>query len=294
MKHFNSNLRTQKIEHDKISSFIEHINFKVNSVGIWSSENDTKADYTIEDIELIFYSKGGSYTTVRGKEYKCIPMDLLVLDSNGYFTSKNIGYDEYEYHFIHFSIEPSIYEKVFIDLLYSSSPVIRVKEANNIEILFRRIVKEYKEAKIGYASKINAYIKILCVEILRSTERKELIPEYRQSNLDAKTAIVNEVIDYIKENPETKLKVKDISSHFGVSQNYLFKSFIEVMSIGPQEYIINNKVEMAKDLINSNRYLMGDIALELGFSSDVHFSRVFKTKVGISPKQYQKKQKEKV
>ena len=60
----------------------------------------------------------------------------------------------------------------------------------------------------------------------------------------------------------------------------------------PNQYIINCRVQKAKELLLNGASVERACA-ESGFNNLSHFSRIFKSKVGQSPKQYQKDQRNK-
>lgn len=62
--------------------------------------------------------------------------------------------------------------------------------------------------------------------------------------------------------------------------------FVEQVGLSPGDYILRNKMAMAKDLLFSDKKSITDIAMQLGFSSHQHFSGTFKRYVGCPPSTY--------
>ena len=59
------------------------------------------------------------------------------------------------------------------------------------------------------------------------------------------------------------------------------------------EYVTTLRINHAIRLLDSNQKLsIGEIALEVGYSDQYYFSRVFKKSTGYSPKDYKNKSKE--
>jgi len=52
------------------------------------------------------------------------------------------------------------------------------------------------------------------------------------------------------------------------------------------EYIRDQKMEIAKNLLQFSNYSMIEIANRLSFSSQSHFIQLFREKVGVTPKKY--------
>lgn len=83
-----------------------------------------------------------------------------------------------------------------------------------------------------------------------------------------------------------KVTVTEAAAHAGVSSRYLSKLFHEKLHIGVAEYLASVRVSQAISL--SPECSLTDLALDAGFSSLQHFSRVFREKWaylpgGISP-----------
>lgn len=57
----------------------------------------------------------------------------------------------------------------------------------------------------------------------------------------------------------------------------------------PQSYLNRTVIEKAKTLLEDTALSVGEIALKLGFTDPLYFSRLFKKHCGISPKSYREK-----
>ncbi len=70
--------------------------------------------------------------------------------------------------------------------------------------------------------------------------------------------------------------------------SYLSGLFSEVESITIEKYIINQKIEKAKELIIYNEMNVSEIAIQLGYSSVAHLSTQFKKVTGLTPSHFKK------
>jgi AraC-like DNA-binding protein len=73
-----------------------------------------------------------------------------------------------------------------------------------------------------------------------------------------------------------------------MSTSYTSRFYKKETGENLQKYIVCAKIEKAKEMIRLNRSLKETIE-SVGFSSESHFFKVFKTVTGISPKQYRDK-----
>lgn len=92
---------------------------------------------------------------------------------------------------------------------------------------------------------------------------------------------------YIHEHYKDKLTLSDIAEYLKISPGYLSTSFSNYMNQTVSDYIAEVKIEHAKELINSGQYLIYEIANQLGFENAYYFSKVFKKVTGMSPKNYE-------
>ncbi len=89
--------------------------------------------------------------------------------------------------------------------------------------------------------------------------------------------LLKQARDYIQAHLNHKLKLEDIANMLGMSQYYFSHLFSRSMGIAPYQYVIQQRVEKAKQLLRQQRDLfIADIALECGFSHQSYLAKYFK------------------
>ena len=83
-----------------------------------------------------------------------------------------------------------------------------------------------------------------------------------------------------------RITIEDLADVFGVSASYLSRLFKKETGISVSEYIREQKIHVAKNLLRFSDYPMIDIANRLSFSSQSHFIQQFREAVGVTPKKY--------
>ena len=53
-----------KFTTDELSELLGQTTFQINNFGLWTSDHDNQASYISNDIEIVYYQKGGSRTLV--------------------------------------------------------------------------------------------------------------------------------------------------------------------------------------------------------------------------------------
>ncbi len=74
-----------------------------------------------------------------------------------------------------------------------------------------------------------------------------------------------------------------------VSPSTLTHRFKSEMGVSPIEYLIEIRIQRAKNMLQRKNLSMTEIAQACGFSSSAHFSSCFQKRVGITPTDYQEK-----
>lgn len=101
--------------------------------------------------------------------------------------------------------------------------------------------------------------------------------------------LVLKVSGYVRSHIAEKIKVEDMADELFISRSYLSKVFHKESGETLSSFILREKTEEAKRLLSYSDKSLAAISLYLGFSSQSHFSRVFRSYVGLSPLEYRKK-----
>lgn len=96
-------------------------------------------------------------------------------------------------------------------------------------------------------------------------------------------------IDYIYSHIHYRITIKELADYLNISESYLSKLFFKEMGLPLSQYILNLKIDKAKNLLQFSDYNIVDIANYLAFSSQSHFIQVFQKKTGLTPHKYRTK-----
>jgi len=79
-----------------------------------------------------------------------------------------------------------------------------------------------------------------------------------------------------------QLVAKDLDKDYA----YLSRLFSEVEGITIEKYVIQQKVEKVKELLEYGELNLNEIAYKMGYSSSAHLSTQFKSITGLSPSRF--------
>lgn len=102
------------------------------------------------------------------------------------------------------------------------------------------------------------------------------------------TNAIHTAIEYIKENYRKRISVKEISGLVKFNYSYFCRLFKQEMGVNISEYIINYRIQKAKESLSDLDNSIKAAANISGFDDQFHFSKQFKKIVGCSPKDYRK------
>ena len=93
---------------------------------------------------------------------------------------------------------------------------------------------------------------------------------------------------YIEQNYNKPIDFNMIADHFSFSPSYLTKIFVKFTNITPSKYILNYRINVAKQLLGDFSLTINMVANMVGYTDPFHFSKTFKQTVGVSPASYRK------
>ncbi|PSU35552.1 transcriptional regulator MelR [Photobacterium lutimaris] len=97
---------------------------------------------------------------------------------------------------------------------------------------------------------------------------------------------VQQILDFISNNHNKPITVRDISNHVGLHSNYVMSFFQKVMNMTIKEYITSMRINHARALlVDTNRTIM-DISLSVGFNSTSRFYDNFNKYLNMTPTQF--------
>lgn len=93
---------------------------------------------------------------------------------------------------------------------------------------------------------------------------------------------------YIYHNSNLPITVKDVAKAIDLNANYLSGLFKKVIGITIKDYITQNRMICAKDLLRKSDYKIKEVAKYVGYNDPVNFVKAFKKQVGKTPEEYRR------
>ena len=226
------------------------------------------------EIELIIDCTGTAH--LDGVTQKLRPQ-MLQLSKPGQTRSSTFGFKCY---YIHYHLEKT---SKFYPLLMSFPNFYFILNANRYlkiweDLIYFVNVKNYDVDSDIVAAKLTELFFYMS---------EDATPNRNYAAASHNTAIPDSV-KYIDGHLDEKLDLKFLAEQVSYSPNHYQRVFKAVMGSTPCEYILQARINAAKQLLNDPTANLIDIALQCGFSSQSYFNYVFKKETELTPLEYRK------
>lgn len=98
---------------------------------------------------------------------------------------------------------------------------------------------------------------------------------------------IQKVVDYIEEHLDETTDINKLADMAALSPFYFQRLFKRLVKRPVADYIKQRRMGAAIKKLQSDQKIL-DIAIELGFSSHEHFTKIFKESYGMTPQEYRK------
>lgn len=147
-------------------------------------------------------------------------------------------------------------------------------------------ILDHKQLSKANDARRLAYLNLLLAELIDFHE-KLYAQDKKHSKYAYSTAVYTELaIEYIKNMYQHGIGISDIADNIGISRAYLNSAFQKELGISAQTFLIDYKMHKAASLLMSTGLSVKEVSNQVGYDDQLVFSKAFKKKFGMSPKNY--------
>lgn len=233
----------------------------------------------IEEYILIYCTEGRGVIKVEGKEYVlkeneafCIPR----FQKHCYYACEE---DPWSILWVHFKGEDTEYfplEECKVIAFESNQATNRMLYL--FELLFRVLEGNYTLGNFIYISQVLSLI-------LAETYDRE-----KEDDILEKNKHVTNIIKYMYAHLEENLTLDMLVEQFELSKSYLNAIFLKYTQHTPMDFYLHLKMREACKLLKTTDIYVYEVSMRLGYQDPYYFSRIFKKIVGVSPKEYKRRE----
>lgn len=230
---------------------------------------------------MVVLSGKGTFTYNREINY-LKPNDIIFIDCQKKYSHRSSSTDPWELIWVHFN-------------------------GNSIDNYYRYFYKKHNS--IVFNSGSTSAFKNILFQLLDLTSNKNINSELLSSNLlntlvtqaltldrvnikntrNISSEKINQIKQYIDKNFQQKLSLDNIAKEFYISKYYMSREFKKNYGATINNYIINKKITLAKQLLRFTDKPIGEIGQLCGIVDNSYFNKVFQKNENMSPSEYRKK-----
>lgn len=253
-----------------------------------SGHEKGKCYHSHEHLEFVYVLSGAGRYQIEGEVIPAVAGDLLVINPgvrHQAIRDRNSNWPATEFVVGFADIRIPGYPKDYIPLRQNryvihaegdlKSKIVRICTLLDLE---NRVSRE------GQYLMQKALLTELLVLVLREqcgNGEEKNVCETKALN---KAYMVGRIIDFFEEHYEEKISLEYIAENMYLSPFYISKIFKNETGESPIRYLINIRLEKAKQLLEEGyQGSVQEIAALVGYEDAYHFSKLFKKRYGITP-----------
>jgi AraC family transcriptional regulator len=101
-------------------------------------------------------------------------------------------------------------------------------------------------------------------------------------------ARLKRVLEYIDANLGKNITLSELAGIVNMSLYYFAVLFRQSTDLSPHRYVLNQRIERAKELLRDPRLSVLDVSINVGFEHQNNFARAFRRMIGVSPTQFRR------
>ena len=243
-------------------------NFSFLSVGELSTENPyIHMKRVIDSFEVIFVTNGTLYMEEDGIQYELTQNQILVLESGKLHRGYKIHEGGTAFYYFHYRT----------DNLPIPFKTYTGNEYHEVKLLLKKLLH------VSHTPSYSVYARdALALSIYE--ELKKIIKEEVFFK-----PVIKKITEYVRGNINSSITVASVAAALGYNPDYLSKAFCKATGTTLKKYIIEARLNAAKDYLHTSDLSVKQISYELGFDDEALFIKFFTYHEKISPTSYRNK-----
>lgn len=252
--------------------------------------------------EMVYMKKGSATFTISGQAVDLSAHTIVIIKPHQWhkFTVTSTSCEFIVLSFVFSDTRGAVLSdngiEDFIDNIkgLDNSPFVLLNPGPKNEILsvLRKILRE-RERKEPWNDFLIYLLSLELFVHISRTIKQEIVENTRYKSMNLSESM-NAAKEYIMQNYDKELSLKDVARYVYLSESYFAHSFKDSFGISPKSFILKVRIDAAKDFLVKTDMKISDIAISVGFLSQQRFNDIFKKTEGITPLRYRKRYKESI
>lgn len=234
-------------------------------------KNSQNRETVLFEIELPVEAGGISYID---DTLKAIDSNMIICAKPGQIRHTRFPFKCY---YVHISVEKG----PLYDILMSTPNFFETDKHEFYKEIFVKMVQHYGSLNENEEIILQSLLLELIYTIGKDSKNKK-------GSLTENHLTIEKSINYINEHLTENLSLEKISKEMSFSPIYFHNTFKATVGKTLRDYIEEQRIKKAENLLLTTKYSLTQIAYECGFSSQSYFSYVFKRRMKKTPREYAK------
>lgn len=256
--------------------------FYMNEIGHFMCNKDYYTEREGQKNYFLMYTISGSgYLKYRKNEYFLTAGTVALINCNDYQYYKTHSEEQWNYRWVHFNGSSA---KTYMELLNGNSlSVVTIDSSSDFEKIFEKLMDNVGVNDITANINVSMYI----TELLSKCVASKLSSNNNKAHFQHKQEI-ELVINYITTNYDKKITLDDLCDIIHVSKFHFLKLFKTYTGFTPYGYLINHRINKAKQLLKNTDGAVSEVCINVGFNDESSFIKQFKMATGYTPLNYRR------
>ncbi|HHV95009.1 MAG TPA: AraC family transcriptional regulator [Clostridiaceae bacterium] len=169
------------------------------------------------------------------------------------------------------------------------SDLLFLTQSHIYSMILDNMLKESSYEGPLYHILVKTYLLQMYIKLFKQISERKSIDKGYESWRDS---IVFQIRSLIMKNGAGNIKVRDISREMCMSKNYINNIFKAKTGMTITQYMENQRIVRAKQLLANSDMSINEISRQLGYYDRYHFTKAFKKATGYTPGSYRKQNAE--
>jgi transcriptional regulator GlxA family with amidase domain len=122
--------------------------------------------------------------------------------------------------------------------------------------------------------------------LFRVSQQRAASPRPARGGLPPRA--LQRVRDYVESHLRGNLSLETLAATSGLSMYHFLREFKQSQGVTPHHYLVQRRIERARELLTRTDLSVSEIAFACGFSDQSHFGRRFRELVGVPPSAFRR------